>query len=245
MRLIDIMKTKLHTFFAVAVLSMFSASSLAAPNSEEVETNQPIAAPTQVVELFTSQGCSSCPPANKFVGQIAEQDGVLALTYGVTYWDYLGWKDTFGDPSFTKRQREYRQVLGTSNIYTPQIILNGAKHGARFAQRDVLSTQMPDNGMTSRILIKNGTLSIEGDAPKGSVVAVVSYMPGVHDVAVKRGENGGRNLRLTNVVTDVTKMPWKGETISTKIKAETGMAYAALFHGPETGQIITAATYAP
>ena len=63
--------------------------------------------PISVVELFTSQGCSSCPPANNFVAKLAEDNEKLVLSYGVTYWDYLGWKDTFGDPEFTKRQRDY------------------------------------------------------------------------------------------------------------------------------------------
>jgi len=239
------MKHTLHTLFALGIVSIFSASSVAAPNIDALQIDQTAAVPTHVVELFTSQGCSSCPPANKFVGGIADQEGVLALTYGVTYWDYLGWKDTFGDPSFTKRQREYRSILGTSNIYTPQIILNGEKHSPRYTRKDVLSAELPDNAAQSRILIKDGKLMIDGDAPKGSTLALVSYMPGEHEVDVKRGENGGRNLKLTNVVTDVVKMPWKGDAITTKIEAETGMAYAALFHGPKTGKIISAATYAP
>jgi len=77
--------------------------------------------PSTVVELFTSQGCSSCPPANEFVGNLSDDKDVLVLTYGVTYWDYLGWKDTFGDPAFTQRQREYGQAFGIGNVYTPQI----------------------------------------------------------------------------------------------------------------------------
>jgi len=244
------MKHKLHILFAVGMMSLFSASSMATPNieileSDKVESDKVVVAPTHVVELFTSQGCSSCPPANKFVGKVANKDGVLALTYGVTYWDYLGWKDTFGDASFTKRQREYRPILGTSNIYTPQIVLNGAKHSPRYSEKDVLAAKLPDNAASSRILIKDGKIIIEGDAPKGSTLALVSYRPGQQDVAVKRGENGGKNLSLTNVVTNVVKMPWKGEMITTKVKVETGMAYAALFHGPATGKIISAATYTP
>ena len=109
----------------------------------------------------------------------------------------------------------------------------------------MLSAQLPTDVASSRIFVKDGVLTVEADAPKGSIVALVSYMPGTHEVTVKRGENRGRNLRLANVVTEVVKMPWTGELMPTKIKAETGMAYAALFHGPKTGQIITAATYAP
>ncbi len=244
------MTYKLHRFFAVGILSILSASSLsvsslAAPNSETVPADTIAAAPTHVVELFTSQGCSSCPPANKFIGKISHQDGVLALTYGVTYWDYLGWKDTFGDPRFTKRQRDYRAILGTPNIYTPQIILNGADHSPRYSEKDVLSAKLAESSPTSHIRMKNGKLMIDSNAPKGSVVAFVSYIPGEHVVDVKRGENRGRNLQLTNVVTDIEKMPWTGDVIDTKVKAETGVAYAALFHAPKTGNIISVATYAP
>ena len=74
--------------------------------------------PRSVVELFTSQGCSSCPPANEFVASLSEDEDKLVLSYGVTYWDYLGWKDTFGDPKFTQRQRSYGKALGATNIYT-------------------------------------------------------------------------------------------------------------------------------
>ena len=256
------MKTKLHLGLAVGILLLAGVSTLAlskpaaqatkvasntavSGNVVNAATDQSAAGPTHIVELFTSQGCSSCPPANKFVGQIADQDGVLALTYGVTYWDYLGWKDTFGDPSFTKRQREYRPVLGTSNIYTPQIVLNGTEHSPRYSEKDVLAVKLEDDAASSYLKVEDGKLMIDGTAPKGSTVALVSYLPGVQEVAVKRGENGGRTLKLTNVVVDVTKMSWKGKPLTTKVKAEDGLAYAALFHSKHNGKIISAATYAP
>jgi len=244
------MRYKFNTLLAVSLTALFSASSLAADKvmpekNDSAKIEQSAIAPKHVVELFTSQGCSSCPPANKFVSEISDQEGVLALTYGVTYWDYLGWKDTFGDPSFTKRQREYRNILGTANIYTPQIVLNGAKHSPRYSEKDVLKAELPENSAQSRIVLQDGELRVEGDAPKGATIALVSYLPGMHDVDVKRGENRGRNLQLTNVVTHVKKMPWDGKAIATNIKAETGMAYAALFHSPKNGKIISVATYAP
>lgn len=239
------MKFKLPTIFAFSALALFSASSMAAPNIDEFNNDKAAIGPMHVVELFTSQGCSSCPPANEFVGSIADKEGVLVLSYGVTYWDYLGWKDTFGDPIFTKRQRKYRPILGTANIYTPQIVLNGAQHSPRYTEKDVLTADIPETSVTSKIVMKDGMLMIEGDAPKGSLVAFVSYMPGQHKVAVKRGENGGRDLNLTNVVTDVVEMPWKGQPIQTKIAAKSGLSYAALFHAPKSGNIISAATYTP
>ena len=84
------------------------------------------AAPLQVVELFQSQGCSSCPPANANVIALARRSDILALSWQVTYWDYLGWKDSFAQPAFTERQRRYAQALGHGSVWTPQVVINGA-----------------------------------------------------------------------------------------------------------------------
>jgi hypothetical protein len=98
--------------------------------------------PERVVELFTSQGCSSCPPANEFVGTLIEDEDTLVLSYGVTYWDYLGWKDTFAKPEFTKRQKLYGRAFDSGNVYTPQIVLNGSAHGPRYTRSDVRSMDL-------------------------------------------------------------------------------------------------------
>jgi len=119
-----------HLFLPLATLAFASLSP--SVSAKEIASN-----PTHVVELFTSQGCSSCPPANRFVTKISEDPNKLVLSYGVTYWDYLGWTDTFGDPEFTQRQRDYRDAFGASNIYTPQIVLGGSAHSPRYSKRDV------------------------------------------------------------------------------------------------------------
>ncbi len=205
------------------------------------ETAQPVS----VVELFTSQGCSSCPPANKFAGKLAEDGDKLVLTYGVTYWDYLGWKDTFGDPEFTQRQRDYGKALGVSNVYTPQIILNGSAHSPRYSRKDVetmtLSTTKPD----ASISLDDNGLIVTGDADVEAKLVIVSFTPGEQLVSVKRGENGGRTLKVSNVVNDVQPFHWNGGISRTKIQPEAGKAYAALFHDFETAKIVTAAVYYP
>ena len=81
-----------------------------------------------VVELFTSQGCSSCPPADRILGELAERDDVIALALHVDYWDYLGWKDEFASPQYTKRQRAYARAAGERTIYTPQMVIGGQDH---------------------------------------------------------------------------------------------------------------------
>src|SRR5919109_2714288 len=84
--------------------------------------------PRAVVELFTSQGCSSCPPADRLLGELARDPAIVAMSLPIDYWDYLGWKDTLANPRHTARQRGYACVRGTRDIYTPQAVINGAVH---------------------------------------------------------------------------------------------------------------------
>src|SRR5277367_2010399 len=84
--------------------------------------------PRAVVELFTSQGCSSCPPADKIIGELAKDPSVIALSMPIDYWDYLGWKDTLADSRFSARQKAYSQVRGDREVYTPQVVVNGSEH---------------------------------------------------------------------------------------------------------------------
>ena len=201
--------------------------------------------PVSVVELFTSQGCSSCPPANKFVGKLAEDDDKLVLSYGVTYWDYLGWKDTFGDAEFTQRQRNYGKALGVANVYTPQIILNGSAHSPRYSRKDVETMPLPETKAEASLKSGDGGLIVTSKVDENAKLVIVSFMPGEQAVPVKRGENGGRTLKISNVVTDVTPVHWAGNSVQTQIKPKTGEAYAALFHDFETSKVVTAAVYYP
>ena len=195
--------------------------------------------PTTVVELFTSQGCSSRPPANAFVGELWEEDeDMLVLTYGVTYWDYLGWEDTFGDSTFTSRQRAYGEAFGIGNVYTPQIILNGSAHSPRYSEKDVRTMPLADKDINVDLSAENGELVLNSDAD----VTLVSYLPGWQKVPVKAGENHGRTLRLVNVVTDV-KTVKAGSKLSKTI--DDGTAYAALVHDPETMKVLSASVYSP
>src|SRR5580700_2324493 len=84
--------------------------------------------PRAVIELFTSQGCSSCPPADKILGELAKDPSVIALSMPIDYWDYLGWKDTLADARFSARQKAYSQVRGDRDVYTPQVVVNGSTH---------------------------------------------------------------------------------------------------------------------
>ena len=213
---------------SIAVLT-FSASPAFAGNG-----------PDRVVELFTSQGCSSCPPANEFVASISDHTDILALTYGVTYWDYLGWKDTFAKPEFTKRQRAYGKAFDAANVYTPQIVLNGSSHSSRYSTRDVNSMTLHADRPEAKLSLMDGQLNFAmPDADKYKVL-IVGYMPGEQSVPVARGENRGRTLDLANVVTEITPID-ADETVL----AKDGLHYAALVHDPKTARIVTAAIYTP
>jgi len=194
-------------------------------------------APSTVVELFTSQGCSSCPPANKFVGELSDDQNVLVLSYGVTYWDYLGWKDTFGDAKFTSRQRAYGKAFDLNNVYTPQIVLNGSAHSPRYAIEDIKTMAIPQVGEL-QLSHADDSLVLEGES---ELTVLVSYVPGWQAVDVGKGENRGQTLRLANVVTDIKAV----EPGVLNITPEKGLAYAVLSHDPNTKKVLSAAVFTP
>lgn len=168
-----------------------------------------------VVELFQSQGCSSCPPANANVNALASRDDVLALSFAITYWDKLGWRDTFARDEFTNRQYDYSRGLHTANVYTPQVVLNG--------RQDLTGI---DRGELDRSVAKAGRLSAgplffdgmglglrAGPAPRTAAdIWLVRYDPRVLEVPVQSGENGGRTLPHKNIVREFTRLgTWNGQ----------------------------------
>ncbi len=206
--------------------------------------------PSRVLELFTSQGCSACPPANAFSGKAAEDPSTLVLSYGVTYWDYKGWKDTFAKPEFTDRQHSYGRSFDNDKVYTPQMILNGSAHGSRYSKRDVRSMSLPASQPGIMLTKEAGILrasTVPGTPAVNHDVLLVEYVPGPQSVPVKSGENRGRIITLTNVVTDVKNIGrWEGShAISTQENPQDGKAYALLLQEPGTMKITAAARYQP
>src|SRR5262249_27361606 len=145
-------------------------------------------------ELFTSQGCSSCPPANASLASISNRPDVLALSFGVTYWDYLGWKDTFAKPEFTQRQVSYERSLGHDGPFTPQIVVNGSSDtvGNRLGdvERIVAASQLTG----PQISIDGFIVSISAAASERADVWLIRYEPRTINVSVARGENEGVTL---------------------------------------------------
>ncbi|SEW01071.1 hypothetical protein SAMN05444851_0848 [Aliiroseovarius sediminilitoris] len=177
--------------------------------------------PVTVVELFTSQGCSSCPPADALLGKLAEYDDILPLALHVDYWDYIGWKDTFANAANTKRQKAYAYGFGTRSIYTPQMVIGGidqvvGSHAVKVMdlihrqqakpQRVVLLTTRVGNG-GQRLRIERMT---HLGLPAQMLVQIVRFLPRAQ-VDISRGENAGLSITSTNVVTDIQSVGvWDG-----------------------------------
>ncbi|MDG4878454.1 DUF1223 domain-containing protein [Mesorhizobium sp. WSM4935] len=204
------------------------------------------AEPLTVVELFTSQGCSSCPPANANLIKVKDQPGVLALSFNVTYWDYLGWKDTFGRKEFTDRQVTYEPSLGHDGPFTPQVVVNGRSDGVGAAPGEIQKL-IASSGRTQgpELSLGQGKVSIgAGKAPGGGAdIWLVRYKRGVVEVPVARGENTGRTLPHANVVHALTKLgSWNGQATTLPLPSATGgLSTAVLVQTPGGGPILAAA----
>ncbi|MGX9146797.1 DUF1223 domain-containing protein [Mesorhizobium sp. 128a] len=204
------------------------------------------AQPLTVVELFTSQGCSSCPPANANLIKVKDKPGVLALSFNVTYWDYLGWKDTFGREEFTQRQVRYEPSLGRSGPFTPQVVVNGGADAVGAAPGEIEQLISSSGGTKGPSLsLDGGKIAIgAGSAPGGKAdVWLVRYNKGVIEVPVARGENTGHTLPHANVVHSLTKLgSWNGEAATLKLPAPSaGLSTAVLVQTPGGGPILAAA----
>jgi hypothetical protein len=183
-----------------------------------------------VVELFTSQACSACPPADKIIGELAKDPDVIAMSMPIDYWDYLGWKDTLSDARFSARQRAYSKVRGDRAVYTPQVIVNGSTQvvGSDRAAIETAIDETRNNGVMSVPV----TLSLSGKQIDVSVAA--SKVPTVAHgevwlcsiskavpISISRGENRGLEITYHNVVRNLLKVgDWSGSPESWTVPIE-------------------------
>ncbi|MCI4660427.1 MAG: DUF1223 domain-containing protein [Neomegalonema sp.] len=171
-----------------------------------------------LVELFTSQGCSSCPPADAVLGKLSEDPKFIALTLSVDYWDYLGWHDRFAKAAHTARQRAYQKKWMARSIYTPQIVVDGRRGVVGSDERAVRSAADASPVEIARITLnrEGGALQIEiqnaGAAEAEPCSVVLFQYDGPHEVAIGRGENSGETVTYHNVVREVRVLgTWRGE----------------------------------
>lgn len=234
---------------AMSAAAALSFGALAARAAAEEQSQRLV-----VVELFTSQGCNTCPPADKFLGELAERDDVIALALHVDYWDYLGWKDPFASPSYTQRQRDYAMALGARRTYTPQMVVQGDV-GLVGSHRDAV--KMAIESMSAEPPLVDVALTREGDTlridlastPSGDSVRLAGPLEvvligydGPHAQRIDAGENGGETLLYHNVARDYRIVgAWPGGDGSLTADVDGAMqGYAVFVQVPGPGRIVGA-----
>ncbi len=240
----------------VALLALTAPGTLTAEQMEPPAlSSRPVKA---VVELFTSQGCSSCPPADALMKSYSEANGVMALSLPVDYWDYLGWKDTLANPRNAERQRAYAKSLGKGGVYTPQMVINGVAHVVGSRRREIDAAIEKDTRAFSarRVPVQfrqheNEFLIDLGAAPAGIETKPCTVWLGVLQksvaVPIKRGENAGNTVTYHNVVRDLVRVgAWDGTakqlplTSAAVIRAESEETIVLVQEG-DAGAIVGAA----
>jgi len=184
------------------------------------QTNAGQGTPKVVVELYTSQGCSSCPPADAFMEKLAADPSVIALALHVDYWDYIGWKDSFAHAAFTERQKAYARAARSRTIYTPQMIVGGVDRvegNAPMEVADLVRRHLAVDPPVKLSLTRNGdrvVIRAEADPPlsKMARVQLVRYLPSAV-VSIERGENAGKTVTYHNIVTSWEVVTdWTGQS---------------------------------
>jgi hypothetical protein len=205
-----------------------------------------------VVELFTSQGCNSCPPADRLLGELAARDDVLALSFHVTYWDRLGWPDIFGLEDSTKRQERYAEWLRQDGVYTPEMVIGGridvvgSAHGRVLEAIELLRSHAAQG---PALRVAGDHLSVGAGEKDDATIWLIGF-DDHHDVAIERGENRGRTLRYHHVVREVISLAdWHGEALElalplSRLAAE-GRAGAAILMQRSSDGIILAVARVP
>lgn len=238
---------------ALSCLAVAAVLALVSPGRAD-ERPQPVA-PLTVVELFTSQGCSSCPPADALLGELSARADVLALSQHVDYWDYIGWKDTFGRRAATERQQAYAKRLGGRYVYTPQMVISGQTEAVGSDRRLIERLLAePRPAATSPVMsIQRGAdnqirlLFPARPNVDAASVWLVEFDPR-REVVIDRGENGGRTLAYYNVVREFRKLgTWRGseQTLTLDPSAIRHEGCAVIVQSGETGPVLAAVRISP
>ncbi|MCH8081443.1 MAG: DUF1223 domain-containing protein [Proteobacteria bacterium] len=206
-----------------------------------------------VVELFTSQGCEKCPPANKLLAELAEEKNILALSWHVDYWDYQGWEDTLADPEHTRRQENYNQALGRKGVYTPQIIINGRREVVGSNKLDLYQTiqsALIANELPVTVRLEGSAENLQvrlgGSEDNSRAVVVLVWYDSLQKIKIGAGANAGKTITYANVVRKVKNLgEWQGEAVTFAIDLRDpgrggADCLAILVQDGETGRIIGA-----
>jgi len=204
-------------------------------------------APRVVMELFTSQGCSSCPPADALVGRLTSNPDVLALSFHVDYWDDLGWKDTFSSKASTDRQYAYARALGERSVFTPQLVVNGSRSligsqdgAVQHAVDAVVKDALPVQADLSRQPDGAFSVNLAGPAVRADVWEIRYVRKAV--TLIRNGENGGRTLETYNNVTQIRRIgAFAPGTLKLPPLQSPEDGLAVLIQAPGTGRVLGAA----
>lgn len=200
------------------------------------------ASPRAVIELFTSQGCSSCPPADRLLAKIARRPGLIALSLPVDYWDRLGWKDTLAKHAFTERQTAYASVRGDGQVYTPQAVVNGREHTVG-SQRAGIEAAIAETAPSLRVPVSVARSGDDiqvsvgaGTPPAADATILLLPLLDAREVAIGRGENAHRTVTYTNIVRDIVPIgTWRGAALARTIPAAKLKGYDGLVVLVQTG----------
>ena len=217
-------------------ISLALALALFAPPALAADAERPT-----VVELYESQGCSSCPPANAALARYADRPDWLSLTFAVTYWDRLGWKDAFAQSAFDARQSAYARRLG-GGVYTPEVVVNGRRAGVGADVGDVEGMAgAADRGRAGpQVRLGPDSVAIGAGSGAGDVWHAL-YEPTPPDVPVKRGENAGRVLKHRNIVRSLVRLgEWTGAAANFALPPSGGLRRAVIVQEPDGGPVISA-----
>ena len=245
--------------WSAAALAATAAVASALPGLAEPPKTGP--KPSIVLELFTSQGCSSCPPADALLGKMTDQPGVVTLSYSVDYWNYLGWRDTLSSPANSERQRDYARVRGDGKVYTPQLVVDGMIHvnGSNEAAMEMAMHKAGEQLSKAKVPIamhaETDTLVIDiGAAPESSdkraATVWLALAKDKETVSITRGENRGQRITYHHPVRGLSPVGmWKGDAMTIRLplkdlKTKGGDRLFALLQVENSGPIIGVAAYA-
>jgi hypothetical protein len=239
------MKARTIWTATVAMVAFGSAVGWSAENNGIADSSRTLV----VVELFQSQGCSDCPPAQENLNRLADRADILALSFGVTYWDYLGWKDSFASPQFTQRQQDYSDRNHGIGVATPQYWINGRQTvlGANSLRVSQLIDEASLSGGASLSVVGSNLTVGAGIAPPGGAdIWLVRYDPRTIQVAIRAGENGGRTIAHRDVVRQLIRIGrWSGmpQTIALPGDAADALKSAVLVQAGAGGPILAATKF--